>query len=368
MKYYRILQKYVAPLSIGLFLIAQASAAPEKELSITEIVTKNPPPQALAQVDLAKSKNMTLLSNSQELANKFVRVHWENKTNEKKERSELSDDYVVAVYTVGYFLSSWVRVFHLGPKEGQFQVAYDLPFNIDGNIAGPKQPVPTPPDFFPIFTLDVDGDKIPEVIVTTVAERGGYNGRWVFRWDGKSLLPMTSYDYNPRYRSGALAQIPSAKIEDLSGSGKIDLISQVSSSKRGINPDGSPPFDLLNVYRLTGTQYSVGEQIYYYRSFAQGEPMGSWRKPFDTFRVADLSKSYVLTVVDGHPKADGDLRIEVSVNGKSVTPPSTPNKVTKWPQSFPIQVTNELDGRNSIQVKILSKEKGRVAIFVEEKK
>lgn len=364
-----IREKSIFVLCFVMSVNAYVSPCFSHEGNVSKIVKQNPPQGALDQIQFAKSRDARLIGRAPELDVETIQMEWSSLFKESKEarsstNGKNNNDYVVGVYTVGYFLSTWIRVFQIGPKPHEFRVAYDLPFHIDGALNGQKHYSFTPNDYLPVMSRDVDGDGIPELIVTTQSERGNYNGRWVFRWDGSKLQTMTPYDPQKKSRAGALAKIRDAYLEDLTGTGKTDLVSVVSSSKYG-NTDGTFPNDLLEVYRIVGTQYQHVKDIYYFRTFAPGEPTGYGDHPDDDFKLGDSSKSYLVTVILGHP-SEKDSPIELVVNGKSVS--SSPIRVTNKPQSFPITVSRDENGSNSILVKLLYKHKGRVAVFVEEKK
>lgn len=337
------------------FLMAPISEA--KDLTDGEIVSQNPPPGVAQQI--ARSRRTTVHNTFPELQTHYVRVKWP--TGQQKQM----DDYLVALYAVGYLPDAFVRVFRL-EKDNQFEVAYDLPYAVDGTVGRrllegySRNPLS---DFDPIFAKDVDGDGVPEIFLTMVAERCCNFGRWVLKWNGTELKVMTPYEKYPRALSAQPGILGVSDIEDLSGDGRIDILLQESFSGSGHDEDDKPLDDVWSVYRVVGEKYQNQESLSYYRTFAPGEPTGWYPNPWDHFQVADPTKKHVLQVVQGHPANPKGGLIEITFNGKPLSAKGQPIHVGKIPQSFPIDVKKV----NQILVKVPGeKGSGRIVVTVVE--
>jgi hypothetical protein len=191
-----------------------------------------------------------------------------------------------------------------------------------------------------IRLIDLDNDRKPEIIVDFMVGRG-YENNWIYKWTGSGVRVL-----NPSSQSGKVKSFGPIEFLSLTDDGRLAVVTQ-QPTLSVVGKDRKAIEQPTQSFLLGPTGLIPGDVITHQRVFERSS--GQPEVITESFSVKDLTKSYVLKIVDLNlSKPDlGPLlsSVEVSLNGKQIIGPNSfkpgvRNKVISIPAS--LTTTNEL--------------------------
>lgn len=165
---------------------------------------------------------------------------------------------------------------------------------------------------------DLDGDGVPEVVVTYNIAGSARTSTWLFRWSGTSLISL--WDAPGDSDSQAHPQgADVADYVDFDGDGQLEIVTRgiVHDSRDLTDDDDAPPPDQvqLSCYRLTDAYYQAWKNLIAYKSFVTNKTTHS-----ATFDATDTSGQYLLRIIrSGFSQSWSIANATVELNGVVLT-------------------------------------------------
>lgn len=260
------------------------------------------------------------------LVKQFFPPNWETTGSYAYADADLDgggkDNYIVASYTNG--VTGAVRVLEkTGPSSAVLLAAPSFPLmgGVDTDVT----------------MRDVNGDGIPEAIVSFDSANGRNESVWILKWNGVTLKSIGPGSTDS---SGEVStDLYSSVFMDLTGNGKLDVISSPESVGDGEFANGGA----YTVYSLVNGQYEKSgtlNAIYYYRR-SKGTPTVQVRQ----FSASNTESQSVMTIVNGTGTSKLASSAVIKLNGVTVVNQSQFNQQTKL-----IKVPVTLQPSNTLSV------------------